>query len=127
VYARVRSQGDKEQASLLFSTLLNLLLIGITVLVVGMFIFRRQMVFFSAPALDPFRSGLAIDLTPFILPVFLLTVVVGFLEYVLNAEGQFGWPAYAGLLVPLATAGFVLIGSKSYGVVMLCVGMVVGL
>src|SRR5215831_12433468 len=29
VYARVRSQGDKEQASLLFSTLLNLLLIGI--------------------------------------------------------------------------------------------------
>src|SRR2546423_1605732 len=61
VYAGVRLQGNKEQASLLFSTLLNLLLIGSAVLAMGMFIFRRQMVFFSAPALDPLRSGLSID------------------------------------------------------------------
>lgn len=127
VYARVRSRGDQEQTSLLFSTLLNLLLIGAALLTVVMFIFRRQMVFFSAPGLDPLRSGLAIDLTSFILPVFLLMVVAGFLEYVLNAEGQFGWPAYAGLLVPLTTAVLVFICGKSYGVVMLCVGMIVGL
>jgi murein biosynthesis integral membrane protein MurJ len=126
-YARLRSQTGKEGASVLFSTLLNLLLIGTALLAVGMFIFRRQVIFVSAPAVDPFRAGLAIELFPFVLPLLLLMVVAGLLERILNAEGQFGWPAYAGLLVPLATAVFVLIAGGSYGVVMLSVGMLVGL
>src|SRR5947209_9782078 len=54
-------------------------------------------------------------------------MVIGFLECSLNAEGQFGWPSYAGLLVPATTAIFVILLGKSQGVVMLCVGMVVGL
>jgi len=45
----------------------------------------------------------------------------------LNAEGQFGWPAYAGMLVPLSTAVFVLVAGSSFGVVALCVGTVAGL
>ncbi|MDQ6660055.1 MAG: hypothetical protein M3Z24_03710, partial [Chloroflexota bacterium] len=51
VYARVRLQG-KEQASLLFSTVLNLLLLGAALLTVAMLAFRYQLIHLSAPALD---------------------------------------------------------------------------
>ena len=126
-YARLRTTGTKKQASLLLSTLLNLLLIGGLLLTLLMFIFRRQVIYVSAPALDPTRMSLAVDLTPFILPVLLLMTVIGFLECIFNTEEQFGWPAYAGILVPLSTAILVFVFSKSLGAVMLCVGMVVGL
>ena len=125
VYAKVRHR--KEQASKLFSTLLNLLLLVSALLTVLMMIFRRQIIFFSAPALDPFRAGLAINLTPFIFPALLLMVGISLLEDVLNTEGQFGWPAYAGLLVPLATAALVLTLGGTEGVVILCIGTIVGL
>lgn len=127
VYSQVRQRKSKEQTSVLFSTLLNLLLLSMGLLTVLMFIFRREVIFLSAPTLDATRVGLSLALTPFIFPILLLMVVVGYLESILNAEGQFGWPAYAGMLVPLTTAAFVLIAGKSYGVVMLCIGMVVGL
>src|SRR6266849_6609104 len=126
VYARVRLQG-KEQASILFSTLLNLLLLGTAVLTLVMLFFHQQLIHLSAPALDPFRTALAVSLAPFIFPVIALIVVVGFLECILNTEGQFGWPAYAGLLVPLATAALVLLLGNSQGVIILCIGMLIGL
>src|SRR5260370_37794111 len=53
VYARVWAREGKEQASLLFSTLLNLLIISTALLLLAMLIFRQQMIFISAPALDP--------------------------------------------------------------------------
>lgn len=127
VYARIRSQGKKEQAFRLFSTLLNLLLVGTALLTLIMLIFRQQIILLSAPALDSFRTELAIALTPFLYPVLLLMVVIGYLEAIFNAEGQFGWPAYAGVFVPLTTAVLVLTMGNSYGVVMLCVGTLVGL
>ncbi len=127
VYARVRSGGNKEQASILFSTLLNLSFVGAAVLTLVMFIFRQQVIFLSAPGIHSDVAALAIDLAPFIFPVLVLTVVIGFLECILNTEGQFGWPAYAGILVPLTTVVLVLAAGKSLGVVMLCIGAIVGL
>ena len=126
VYARIRTQG-KEQASVLFSTFLNLLLIGTVLLTVVILALRYQMIHLTAPALDPFRTGLAVSLAPFIFPVLILMIVINFMECILNTEGQFGWPAYAGLLVPLTTAVLVLALGRSQGVVMLCIGMLVGL
>jgi murein biosynthesis integral membrane protein MurJ len=126
-YARARTRGTKEQASVLLSTLLNIVLIGAVLLTLVMFIFRRELIFVSAPALDSTSSGLAIDLIPFILPVLPLMIAIGLLECILNTEGQFGWPAYAGMLVPITTAILVLVAGKSLGVVTLCIGMVIGL
>ncbi len=125
-YALVRLRG-KEEAFKLFSTLLNLLLLGTALLTLVMLTLNHQLIHLVAPALDPFRAGLAISLTPLIFPALLLMIGVSFLESILNAEGQFGWPAYAGLLVPLATAVLVLVAGKSHGVVMLCIGTLVGL
>ena len=127
IYTRVRTQGNKEQATRLFSTVLNLLLVSTVLLTALLIVFRRQTISFTAPALDPFRAGVAADLAPFIYPVFALMVIVGILESIFNAEGQFGWPAYAGMLVPLAMAFLVILAGKTQGVVVLCIGMVLGL
>jgi putative peptidoglycan lipid II flippase len=127
VYAAVRTQGSKEQASRIFSTILNLFLLSTVALTVLLIIFRRQTISLTAPALDPFRAQTATDLAPFMYPVLVLMVLVGLLECIFNVEGQFGWPAYAGLLVPLTTAIMVIIASQSQGIVVLCTGMVLGL
>jgi murein biosynthesis integral membrane protein MurJ len=126
-YTRVRSQGNKEHASRLFSTTINLFVGTTLLLTIFLILFRRQTIFLTAPALDPFRAGEAADLVPFMYPVLVLMVAVGLLECIFNVEGQFGWPAYAGLLVPLTTAAVVVIMGNSQGVVVLCVGMVLGL
>lgn len=127
VFIRVRSQEGRKKASELFSTLLNVLLVGTALLMVLMFIFRNQIVFFSAPALDSSRAGLASSLMFFVVPIIVFQVIIALLESILNAEGQFGWPAYAGMLVPLTTAVFVLVASKQFGIVALCVGSLAGL
>lgn len=127
IYTRIRTQGTAEQRAIFFYTLLNLLLVSTIFLSLLMFLFRQQMIFVSAPALDVASATLAVNLTPFIIPALLLTVVIGFLESILNAEGQFGWPAYAGTLVPLATVTLVLVAGRTLGIFTICIGMLAGL
>ncbi len=126
-YARIRAQGTKEEAHKLFSTLLNLLIACIVLITLLMLLFRSQVMFLSAPGSRSNILDFASYLAPFIFPVFVLQSVIAYLECILNTEGQFGWPAYAGMLVPLTTAVFVFTMGRPIGVVMLCVGMVVGL
>src|SRR5258708_20840321 len=106
--------------------LLNVLVVGLTLCKLVMLIFRNQVIAFSAPALDSQRAQLAISLAPYIFPVLLLMVVNSFIECLLNAEGKFGWPAYAGILVPLTSAVIVLTAGKTQGVVILCIGTIIG-
>lgn len=127
VYARIRTQEKRESASRLFSTLLNLLIIGTVLLTTVLFLFQKQVLLFSAPALDASRFRVALSLTTFTYPVIIPMVIIGFLECILNTEGQFGWPAYAGLLVPLTAGVLVLVIGKSQGVVVYCVGTILGL
>ncbi|MGZ3679550.1 MAG: lipid II flippase MurJ [Ktedonobacterales bacterium] len=125
-YARLRTQETGEQTSILFSTLLNMVLLGSALITLVMLIFRSQVILISAPALDPVRKGLAIDLAPYVFPVLLLMLLIGFLQSILNTEGEFGWPAYAGVLVPLSTMAIVLVAPASTGIVALAVGTLVG-
>jgi len=126
VYAKIRIEGSKEQASRLLSTLLNMLLIFLIVFTLFMLCFRQQFVTISAPGLPDHAHQLATDLTPLIFPVLVFMTLSSFLECLLNTEGQFGLPAYAGILIPLTTVTFVLLGGKTYGVTMLCIGTLVG-
>jgi putative peptidoglycan lipid II flippase len=127
VYMKIRTQGSGEEASRLFSTLLNILLLGITAFTLFMLLLRQEIIGWLAPGItDLTTHHLMLNLTPFIFPVLLFMVINSFLECLLNSEGQFGWPAYAGMMVPLTIAGFVLVGGNSYGVLMLCVGSLVG-
>jgi murein biosynthesis integral membrane protein MurJ len=127
VYAHLRSRATIEHTSAVFSTLLNLVLVIGAAVTLLLFIFRRQAVFVSAPALDPLRKELAVDLTPVIIPALLLMLGVALIEAILNAEGQFGWPAYAGLLVPASVTIAVVVLGEALGVAALAVGTLVGL
>jgi len=125
-YARVRTHGTNEQASILFSTLLNVVLLGSALLTFVMLIFRHQVIVLSAPALDPSRQELAVGLAPYVFPVLLLMLMIGYLQSILNTEGDFGWPAYSGVLVPLTTMAVVLLAPTSVGIVALAIGTLVG-
>jgi murein biosynthesis integral membrane protein MurJ len=125
-YARAQRDSARDHLSTLFSTLLNLLLVGAVLFCAILFAFRRQLVFLSAPALDPTRINLALYLWPLVLLTCALMVVGGLLESVLNAEGWFALPATAGALIPLTIAVLVMVAGESFGIAALCWGMVVG-
>src|SRR5262249_18398317 len=71
--------------------------------------------------------NIAVFLALYSFPILIFKILNSFLEALLNAEGEFGWPAYAGMLNPLVTAVFVLAAGGSAGVVMLCIGTIGGL
>ncbi len=126
VYTQLRMRVGREEVSRLFSTLLNGLLLLALLFALGLFALRQQVVLVSAPGLDPTRFVQAIALTPLLYLVIPLSLVTGLLECILNAEGQFGWPAYAGLLVPLITAVLTWLGGRHWGVSVLCLGSLLG-
>jgi murein biosynthesis integral membrane protein MurJ len=126
VYTRVLAKEGHKQASRLFSTLLNLLIIGLALFTGFMLLFPHLMIFLSGPDLSKSTQAIGVSLAPFAFPMLLFMSLNSFMECLLNSEGQFGWPAYAGVLVPLTTVTFVLIGARSAGVIMLCAGTLAG-
>src|SRR5262249_18829260 len=72
VYSHARARGGTYEASRLFSTVLNLILLATLGLTLLLIIFRRETIFLTAPALDQFRAELAADLAPFMYPVLVL-------------------------------------------------------
>src|SRR6185312_16085222 len=126
VYSRLRMRAGRESASRLLSTLLNCLVLCAVLLVLGLIVLRQPLIFLSAPGLDAGRLHQAAILAPLLDLVLPLSLVIGLLESVLNAEGQFGWPAYAGLLVPLTSALCALAGSRIWGIAALCLGGFLG-
>lgn len=125
-FARLREQQSPQRATAVFSTVMNLFLLGAAGLTLIMFVFRRQLLVLTAPALDSLRMGLAVELAPFIFPVLLLLVTTGLLECILNTEGQFGWPAYAAVFVPLTTALLVVVVGARMGVLAIAIGTLAG-
>src|SRR5262249_28514158 len=126
LYSRLRMYSDRESASRLLSTLVNALVLTSVPLVLIFMALRQPLLFLSAPGLDPLRFHQALVLAPVLYLAVPLSLVIGVLECGLNAEGQFGWPAYAGVLVPLTTAILTLIGGKTWGMPVLCVGGLAG-
>lgn len=126
-YTSLRAKGSREKASRLFSTLINILVVGTLLFTMLALVFRDPLVSISAPGkTNTNELSIAISLSLYAFPILFFKVLNSFLEALLNAEGQYGWPAYAGMLNPLVTAIFVLLGGKSLGVVMLCVGGIAG-
>ncbi|GCE46800.1 murein biosynthesis integral membrane protein MurJ [Thermosporothrix hazakensis] len=125
VYTKARLKG-KEYASRLISTVFFLFIIGLIVCTGIMLLLRQPLIFLWGPGLKETTSQLAVSLAPWIFPVIITSTLSGYIECLVNAEGQFGWAAYSRLLVPITTALFIVIGNKQYGIVMYCVGYLTG-
>ncbi len=126
VYSRLRTKGAKDQASKLFSTLLNFLIILSIVITVLAFVFRTPLLSLSAPGVRHSTIDLAAGLAIYTFPVLAFMILNSFMECLLNADGQFGWPAYAGLLVPLTTVIFIFVGNNHSGILMYALGTLAG-
>ena len=126
IYSRLRTKGAKEQASKLFSTLLNLLIIFCILTTAITLVFKTQLLTISAPGVSQKTIALAADLAIYTFPVLALMTLNSFMECLLNADGTFGWPAYAGLLVPLTTVIFIFGGDSKYGILMYSIGTLAG-
>lgn len=127
LFARMSVHRDREQASRLFSTMLNLVLILAAAFTVLILVLRNQVLFISGPGLSHGSMQTASSLVLLIFPTLLLLTGLGFLEAIFNAEGQFGWPAYSGIAVPLVTAATILLTGKSLGIASLALGTLLGL
>ena len=126
VYSRLRTRGAKEQSSKLFSTMLNILII-LSIVVTGVaLLFKTLLLTLSAPGSSHEIIGLASGLAIYTFPVLGLMTLNSFMECLLNADGKFGWPAYAGLLVPLTTVIFILLGDNSHSIIMYALGTLAG-
>ena len=126
VYSRLRQCAQQDRVSRLLSTLVNCLAIGAVLLTLLFIVSRPMLVLLSAPGLDAARLQRAIALAPLLYLIIPLRLVISLLECLLNAEGQFGWPAYAGLLVPLATVLLTVVEGKTWGIAVLCIGSLCG-
>lgn len=127
IFARVSARSDRALASRLFSTMLNLTLLIGGALTLLMFVLRNQVAYLSGPGLNSSSMATAVSLAVFVVPTLFLLTGLGFLEAIFNAEGQFGWPAYAGIAVPIVTMGTVLALGKELGITSLAVGTLLGL
>lgn len=126
VYSRWRLETQRDRLSRLLSTLINSLVVGAGLCTLIFIVLRRSLIFLLAPGLDTVRLQQAVFLAPLLYLAIPFCLVINLLECVLNVEGQFGWPAYAGLLVPLATALFTVLGGQVWGVMALCTGTFCG-
>jgi len=125
-YARVRLKLGRHTANNLFRVVLWLttgLSIGLSVLLVlaGPWIVRV-----TAPGLNPEQLSVAEQLVPFVYPLLAINTAIGVVTGVVNAEGRFGLPAYAGVLVPATMIAATLSVGDTWGVGALAVGMLVG-
>ncbi|BCL83379.1 O-antigen ligase family protein [Ktedonobacteria bacterium brp13] len=126
IYAGIRTRRGRAQASRLFSTLLNLLLIVGALLTIGSIAWSHYLLYLVAPGEQPSTLMIANSFAPLTMPLLSLMTFNSFMECLLNTEGKFGWPAYAGIFVPLTAVVFVYFGGNSLGTVMLCLGTLVG-
>lgn len=126
VYSQLRARASKEDIARLVSTLLNCLVLSALPLVGLLLVLRQPLVLLTAPGLKAAQIAQAVALAPLLYLAIPFSLLLGFLECILNAEGQFGWPAYAGLLVPLTTALLAWLGGRTYGVFVLCIGSLLG-
>src|SRR5690349_6727156 len=79
VYMKTRTQGTDEEASRLFSTLLNILLLGITAFTLLLLLLRQGMIGWLAPGItNPATHHLILNLTSFIFPILLFMVINSF-------------------------------------------------
>jgi Uncharacterized membrane protein, putative virulence factor len=126
VYASLHTRRGRVQASRLFSTLLNLLIIVGILLTIAAIAGSHFLLYLVAPGGKPATLTQANSFAPLTMPLLALMTFNSFMECLLNTEGKFGWPAYAGIFGPLTAAVFVYFGGDNLGVVMLCSGILVG-
>jgi putative peptidoglycan lipid II flippase len=121
-----KNRNDREK-SVLFSTIMNALVLFTLVLVAIMLAADRFLLHIVAPSIGAGAATTAAQLAPIVFPILGLNVITGYLNGILNAREQFGLPAFAAVLVPIAMTVGTIWGTRAgIGVTGLAIGLTVG-
>lgn len=127
IYVNAFSKRSVKDNSALFSTILNTLLLITGVLTAGLLIGGDAVIHLVAPQISPVALATARQIMPWLFPLLMLNVVAGYLNSILNAKEQFGLPAFAAILIPIAMTVGTLLGVRAgIGIMGLTMGFVAG-
>lgn len=120
------ASGDRAHAWRVVETVMNLLLIVLSILAIGAFIAAPALVRALAPGFDDAGLGRTTDLTRIMLVAPVMLALGAVATSSLNAEGRFTAAAFAPIVYNLGIIGGAVVLGPSIGVAGLAVGVVVG-
>jgi putative peptidoglycan lipid II flippase len=126
VLAGLFESGDRSRAWRVVATVVNLLLVALTVLAVAAFIGAPLLVRALAPGFDDAGIARTIDLTRIMLVAPILLALGAVATAALNTEGRFTVAAVAPIVYNLGIIGGAVLLAPTMGITGLAVGVVVG-
>jgi putative peptidoglycan lipid II flippase len=126
VFSEYLTLGDREGAYRLSSTVFNILLIGLSMLVVLGWIGAPMYVPMIAHGFPAPQMGVAIRMTRLLLPSIVATSLAGVVSAVLNAEQRFTASALQGVAVNIVTMATVFLLYARFGIYALVFGTTLG-
>ncbi len=120
------ARGEKEEGWRVVSSVVNIILVVLCLLIIGALIFTPQYIYMQVPGFDPARAKMTVHLTRILLLQPLLMAMSGFAMGVLNSYKVF-WPSALGtLLYTVCVIVFGTILTPWIGISAFAVGTVVG-
>jgi putative peptidoglycan lipid II flippase len=126
VYIRLDRAGREDEAAIVLSTLLNVVLMLLGCVTAAMVLLPRYTMLVFAPGVSRSTVAIGVRLLPLVAPTLMLNIAVGFITSMLNATGRFVVPALTTMLVPAGTIVLTLVLGHTYGVYALGTGLLLG-
>lgn len=126
VFIRLSREGREDEASVVLSSLLNLVILIAGIITIVLLLWPGAAVRALAPGVPSRTVAIGVSLAPLIYPTLLLNIVAGFVTSILNARRRFAAPAIAAMLVPLGILVATISLGNLLGVVALSMGLLVG-
>jgi len=127
IFSEYVARDDEEGAWRLASTVLNLLLVALTVLALLGWYLAPWYVPVVARGFPPHQLEVTVEMTRWLMPSIVATSLAGVLSAMLNAKGRFSASAAQGIAVNVVTIAAVLFFNHRFGIFALVLGTTLGL
>ena len=126
VYVNYTEEGKHDDARVTLSSIVNVAIIAISVLVLLGMLFSRPLVGAIAPGLTEESATLATRLMYFTLPLLLFICVASLLGPILNTREHFLTPALNPVVINAFTIASIIVGGKTIGITAAGAGLLAG-
>jgi len=126
VYVNYTEQGQTDDARVTLSSVVNLAIIAISVLVLLGMLFSRSLVDAIAPGLPEESARLGARLMYFTLPLLLFMCIASLLGPILNTKEHFLTPALNPVVINVFAIASIIVGGKTVGITAAGAGLLAG-
>ncbi len=127
IFSGYFASGKNEEAWRLSSTVINALVIVLSVLALGAWIAAPWLVRLVATGFPPPEAGVTVVMTRVLMPTIVATSIAGVVQALLNAQRSYRAASLQGAAVNLCTIVFILLFFHAYGIYALVFGTAFGL